>query len=151
MAGENIFIFNSSSLITKDIQSFLIDEGYNIEVINGFYDLKKILEYKKPDLYILEVVSITTELINILETIGKMAEFRNLPCIAVLNRAKQDIVFFLGQSGFQEILTKPIDKNLLLQVIDRLATSVEEGDFRIGKELMKNGFIVIEFLDHLDV
>ena len=150
MKVNNIFIINSKHLISSNDQLYLKDKGNVLHQVNSSYDLKRLLLHTSPDLLILELVSLETELLSMMDLIGSLAELKDVPRIAILNRGKREYVLLLAQMGYQEILLKPIDVHKLIRLIDQLTTMVEEGDFRVISEETAET-VVIQFLSHLDV
>lgn len=151
MSNENIFIVNSKSLVSGEMQHFLSDKGYRMNVFGEFDDVITSLEKVKPDLVIYEIISLTPEIIENMQELRKMPDFHDIPNVAVLNRATKNLVLFLAQLGIKDILVKPFSKEALLELIDNAIAPIEAGSFRLRENSETSGYHIIELLKPLDI
>jgi anti-sigma B factor antagonist len=151
MSQELIHIVNSKLIISVEMQHYLMGKGYNLCIYGDFDEfLEKFHTSRKPDILIFEVISLTPELVENIQELRKMPELYNIPCIAVLNRATQNLVLFLAQVGIKEIIVKPFLKDALLAKIDKIIAPVESGHFRIHNAIHPDDYTIIELLTQLD-
>ena len=83
MIANNVFILNCNWLISKEVQNFLKQEGCKIQMSRGIFDLQKMLHTVKPDLFIIEIFSLTPDLIELIDTIEKMEKHFRLVSIKI--------------------------------------------------------------------
>jgi len=119
MVGENIYVFNTLSILTKDLKKYLSGMGYSIFHVNDFVEIEQQLYYSQPDLIIFELFSLNPDIIKLIENIKSFHEFDEVPKIAICNRNIRSLILLLEQVGFDEILVRPFEDSLLEQVIEK--------------------------------
>ncbi len=119
MIGENIYIFNTLAIVTKDLKNYLSKMEYSIFHVNDFIEIEHQLQYSQPDLIIFELFTLSPEITNMIEKIKTYPEFEEVPKIAMCHRKIRSLILLLEQVGFNEILTTPFDNNSLGNAIER--------------------------------
>lgn len=150
MSDENIFSLNNSINPTKDTQKILKQAGYKIFQVSNYEDFESISKQNKPGLFILEISLLDKDLIEFLAKIQN-TEHAKVPKISILNQVKRELVVTLNKFGFGEIYIRPLEKEVLLQVVERAIDPVESGDIRVRPGKTDDGFTVVELIDRFDV
>lgn len=119
MIGENIYVFNTLAIVTRDLKKYLSDMGYSIFHVNDYVEIEQQLHYSQPDLILFELFSLNQEIIKLVENIKSFPGLDNIAKIAICHRNVKSLILLLEQVGFDEILVKPFDNSVLGQAIEK--------------------------------
>lgn len=124
---KKILAVDDERHIVRLVQVNLQRAGY--EVVTAF-DGKEALEKiksEKPDLVVLDVMMPYMDGFEVLQTLRKDPETRELPVIMLTAKAQDADVFRGWQSGVDCYLTKPFNPMELISFVRRIFKSLDDG------------------------
>ena len=125
---KKILAVDDERHIVRLVQVNLERQGY--EVVTAF-DGKEALEKiasENPDLVVLDVMMPYMDGFEVLQTIRKNPETRELPVIMLTAKAQDADVFRGWQQGVDCYLTKPFNPRELITFVRRICKSLDEDD-----------------------
>lgn len=110
-----------------DLVCALLDETYEIKVTGSAGEAMEYLdgltEAEYPDLLMLDISLPGIDGIELLRQLRSRQQFRNIPALAVTAHAMKDDRNRLLAVGFDDYVSKPIDGDQMLLVIQRLMST----------------------------
>lgn len=127
MSQETILVVDDEKEIRDLIEIYLKNEGYRIEVASTGLQALKVVEEKKVDLIVLDIMMPE---VNGIDACIKIREQNNIPII-MLSAKTEDIDKILGLSvGADDYLTKPFNPlELIARVKAQLRRSIKLNDY----------------------
>jgi len=127
-AKIKILVVDDSDIILKILKGFF--SIYYVQIItsrNGLEGIKKALE-TKPDIILLDLLMPNFDGIKMLQVIKLMDNLKQVPVIVISGNTDKVNVLTAMESGADKVLAKPLKKDVLIDVIQKL----------LGKELPLN-------------
>jgi len=117
---------HQSILIIDDIEDnrellaiMLEESGYDTVCCEGGKDALKELEQESFDLVLVDYLMPEMDGVETTECIRKMDKYKTMPVIAVTANKTPEVTEQMEKAGANEVLIKPIDQYVLLEVVDR--------------------------------
>ena len=130
----NIAIIEDDVRIREELSKLLQSNGYNTLIIDSFEDVPSTIKYYKIDLILLDI-NLPYE--NGFEICKKIKQENNVPIIFVTSRNTDDDELLGIKSGGIDFVSKPYNKNILLEKIKRALKITNPKNFR---EITKKGY-----------
>jgi two-component system alkaline phosphatase synthesis response regulator PhoP/two-component system response regulator VicR len=125
---KKILAVDDERHIVRLVQVNLERQGYDVvTAFDGKEALEKIAA-ENPDLVVLDVMMPYMDGFEVLQTIRKNPETRELPVIMLTAKAQDADVFRGWQQGVDCYLTKPFNPMELITFVRRIFKSLEEGE-----------------------
>lgn len=125
---KKILAVDDERHIVRLVQVNLERAGYQVvTAFDGKEALEKI-DAEHPDLVVLDVMMPYMDGFEVLQTLRKNPNTRDLPVIMLTAKAQDADVFRGWQSGVDCYLTKPFNPMELIAFVKRIFSSLEEGD-----------------------
>jgi len=105
---------NPDNMIT--INAIISPEYEVLKSVDGETGLKKFVD-EKPDLVLLDISLPGMDGFEVIHQIRNSGMFNDIPVIAVTARAMKEDKEMIMAAGFDEYITKPVDRDLLLKAI----------------------------------
>lgn len=139
MGKERILIVDDEKEIRDLIEIYLKNEGYEVEKAGTGLDAVKIVEEKKIDLIILDIMM---PVVNGIDACIKIREQHNTPII-MLSAKVEDIDKILGLSvGADDYLTKPFNPlELIARVKAQLRRFTKLNTAHTSNQVLEEGFL----------
>jgi CheY-like chemotaxis protein len=128
-----IILSVDDSKIVQTMITRAIGDLYDVQLANNATDALNILQLQKVELLLLDVTMPDIDGLELCRTIRAMPQFKQLPIIMLT--AKDGIIDkFKGQfAGSTQYLTKPIDREKLLPVLEKYIPQVASQTTGVGK------------------
>ncbi len=125
---KKILAVDDERHIVRLVQVNLERAGYQVvTAFDGREALEKV-EAEHPDLVVLDVMMPYMDGFEVLQTLRKNQNTRDLPVIMLTAKAQDADVFRGWQSGVDCYLTKPFNPMELIAFVKRIFKSMEDGD-----------------------
>jgi CheY-like chemotaxis protein len=115
---KKIMIFDSETRSQQFIESFLVHDVYDIEAADSEGELLARLKHRKFDLCIIDLVSLESGAVDVLQRIKAIAE--DIPIITIANSADWISQDELKQLGMQMHFIKPLNVDVFRTEVDTL-------------------------------
>jgi CheY-like chemotaxis protein len=120
MAGKKkLLLIDDNHDILDLLEVFLFDDFEIASVLNGFEGLKMAQELV-PDLIITDIMMPVMDGIKFLNNLRKTQKNSKVPVIAITSFAKKLNVKSLLNMGFSGVVSKPFNREAILEVIDNV-------------------------------
>jgi CheY-like chemotaxis protein/anti-sigma regulatory factor (Ser/Thr protein kinase) len=113
----------------KLLEKWLGDEGYGLTKVYNGQELLDSLEKNSYDLILMDVQMPVLNGINATKIIRQNLKYRDIPIIAVTAFAFEEEKEELFKVGMDEILTKPINKKRLIEMVEKYKSKPLKRDF----------------------
>lgn len=125
---KKILAVDDERHIVRLVQVNLERAGYQVvTAFDGREALEKV-EAERPDLVVLDVMMPYMDGFEVLQTLRKNQNTRDLPVIMLTAKAQDADVFRGWQSGVDCYLTKPFNPMELIAFVKRIFKSMDDGD-----------------------
>lgn len=123
----NIAIIEDDIRIREELSKLLESNNYNTLIIDSFEDVPSTIKYYKIDLILLDI---NLPYDNGFEICKKIKKENNVPIIFVTSRNTDDDELLAIKSGGIDFISKPYNKNILLEKIKRALNITDPKNFR---------------------
>lgn len=123
----NIAIIEDDIRIREELSKLLESNNYNTLIIDSFEDVPSTIKYYKIDLILLDI---NLPYDNGFEICKKIKKENNVPIIFVTSRNTDDDELLAIKSGGIDFISKPYNKNILLEKIKRALKITDPKNFR---------------------
>lgn len=123
----NIAIIEDDIRIREELSKLLESNNYNTLIIDSFEDVPSTIKYYKIDLILLDI---NLPYDNGFEICKKIKKENNVPIIFVTSRNTDDDELLAIKSGGIDFISKPYNKNILLEKIKRALEITDPKNFR---------------------
>ncbi len=114
-----ILIIDDSQTNNLLLQAVLEEEGYTVQTTLTALEALNILYKEKPALVLLDLFMPKSSGFQLLEKIKQNEEFVNVPVIIISSLNDRDATKRLFEIGANEFLPKPVDINMLKNIVSR--------------------------------
>lgn len=118
--SARILIVDDEESARTGMQLLLEQKGYEILCAEDGVTALKLIDEKKPDLILLDIVMPEIDGYQLCDLLKKKQEYREIPVIMITAKSQKKDIFWALEKGAEECLTKPIDPISLLKVIKKL-------------------------------
>ena len=112
----NILVVDPDAVARNLIQDVAVSDGYNCRTVNSIAAAMASAEQKKPDLLISDMNLVDGTSIHLLRQLRSITE---CPSIFLSDSRDAEMVRFARNGGATYFLAKPIDSNVLVELIDK--------------------------------
>ena len=118
---KTVLIVDDSEFMRKLLKDIIEQDGYKIvgETGDGSKALK-LYEQLKPDIITMDIILPNKTGIEIVKEINKVDKDNNTKIVMVTALGQQQLVMEALQAGAKEYITKPFEKDKILEVLKRL-------------------------------
>jgi CheY-like chemotaxis protein len=117
--AQKILLVDDSHDELDLLEMYLYHEYEIVTAMNGFEALKT-AEQEKPDLIITDIMMPVMDGIRFFNSLKKQSTTANIPVIAVTSFARKITRKSLINMGFNGVLAKPLEKELVLETIQAI-------------------------------
>jgi PleD family two-component response regulator len=114
-----ILIVDDSTTNQVLLQAILEEEGYEIVTAFGAKEAFSIISKQKPQLILLDLLMPEISGFDFLKEVKEKPTTSNIPVIVVSAVGSADNIDYCKQLGAVDFFSKPIDINLLIEVVKR--------------------------------
>jgi twitching motility two-component system response regulator PilH len=116
---NKILIVEDSNTDRALIKKILEKRNYNIIESDHGNEVDQIIRDNSPDLILLDIVLPEISGYEICRNIKKNEYSKSIPVILISVKDKSSDIFWGKKQGADEYLTKPIEPNVLLEIVDK--------------------------------
>lgn len=129
----NILIIEDDLKIRRELDTLLVSNGYNVEVITNFSNILDELKNYKYDLILLDINLPGVDGFEIASIVRKES---NVPIIFVTSRSSDEDELKSIITGGNDFITKPYNKLILLEKIKRALNKKDSKEIMEVKEVV---------------
>lgn len=126
---DKTFLYVEDDALSQEIMKLILEDMLGAKELIIFADSKNILERLDriaiPSIIFLDIHVEPYSGLQILEMVRTKPDFENIPIIAVTASVMNDEVQQLRQAGFDGGIGKPIDQDVIPELIDRILNGEE--------------------------
>ena len=116
----NVFIVDDEN-INRMTLSMILDGEFNLFFASSGHEFLQFIKEKKPDVVLMDIMMPEMDGIETMKIFHSMPEYLNIPVIAVTARAMTNEKESIIEKGFSGYVSKPVDENLLINLIKKTA------------------------------
>ena len=125
---RKILAVDDEKHICRLVQVNLERQGYEVVTANDGKEALEKVQTERPDLVVLDVMMPYMDGFEVLQTLRRNPETRDIPVIMLTAKAQDADVFKGWQSGVDCYLTKPFNPMELIAFVKRIFSSLDGGE-----------------------
>lgn len=123
--SKRVLVVDDSPIQRRNLESILSQSGYTVETAENGFDALKRLEQQRFSAFCVDIVMPLMDGFEFAERIRSMPLYGHMPAIFVTGREGEEERRRSVQLGMQGLLTKPVESDQLIAIIDKIC-GIEE-------------------------